>query len=133
MRKGFLASVAVVGILGLTVAARGDADREAHGAVPGSVHVPLSVLPWRADPASRHHNRHLGGARLDLRCTDGFSSSLAARWLVELGLDAADVVGGFGAWRDAGLPVVVAPRPEPGALAGSGAPLPADRSGPGAA
>ena len=35
----------------------------------------------------------------------GFSSLLAAAFLAELGVDAADLDGGFAAWRDAGLPV----------------------------
>jgi hypothetical protein len=60
------------------------------------------VLEWRADPASGWSNPHL--ARRDrgiaLLCTHGFSSSLAAAALVDLGCVAAgDVVGGFEAWR----------------------------------
>ena len=39
-------------------------------------------------------------------CNEGFSSSLAAASLKELGLvNATDVIGGFRAWKDAGLPV----------------------------
>jgi rhodanese-related sulfurtransferase len=38
-------------------------------------------------------------------CDEGYQSSLAAATLRRFGLDAADVVGGFQAWRAAGLPV----------------------------
>jgi rhodanese-related sulfurtransferase len=39
-------------------------------------------------------------------CSEGYSSSLAAASLQDLGLArATDLEGGFKAWRDAGLPV----------------------------
>jgi len=39
-------------------------------------------------------------------CNEGYSSTLAAASLQNLGLvNATDVVGGFGAWKAAGLPV----------------------------
>lgn len=39
-------------------------------------------------------------------CAQGYASSLAARSLQSLGWrDATDVIGGFEAWRAAGLPV----------------------------
>jgi hypothetical protein len=45
-----------------------------------------------------------------LLCDHGCSSSLAAATLIDLGFDrAGDVIGGFAAWRDAGLPTVPAP------------------------
>ena len=44
-------------------------------------------------------------------CDHGFSSVLAAASLADLGFArAGDVVGGFVAWRDAGLPTIPAPR-----------------------
>ena len=58
--------------------------------IPGSLHVPLSVLPWRTD--------HLAGRRVCLVCAQGYSSSLAAALLVELGVDAGDLIGGYEAW-----------------------------------
>lgn len=102
-------------------------DRARHGIVPGSLHVPRTVLEWRADPGSGWHNPHLGGRdrRLLLLCTDGWSSSLAAASLVDLGFErAGDVVGGFVAWRRARLPVVPAPLPTAGGLPGMGPPDP---------
>ncbi|HUK98488.1 MAG TPA: rhodanese-like domain-containing protein [Gaiellaceae bacterium] len=96
---------------GLIVDTRSDDERVRDGIVPGSVHVPLSVLEWRADQASGNANPVLAGRTLILLCAHGYSSSLAAARLVDLGVDAGDVDGGFEAWRDAGLPVVRAPAP----------------------
>jgi rhodanese-related sulfurtransferase len=86
-------------------------DRSA-GVVPGSLHVPLSVLQWRVDPDSDWRNPHIGGleSRLILICEHGESSSLAAANLLELGFTrVGDVVGGFEAWLAAALPVTEAP------------------------
>lgn len=87
-------------------------DRRASGVVPGSIHAPLSVLLWRADPASGHDDPRISNAaaRLVLLCAHGYSSSLAAATLRDIGFDrATDVVGGFEAWAAAGLPVEPAP------------------------
>ncbi len=91
----------------LLVDLRSTDERREHGVIPGSVHVPRSVLEWRADPASSSHNSELAGRKLVLVCAQGYSSSLAAATLVELGVDAGDLDGGFEAWAAAGLPVGV--------------------------
>jgi rhodanese-related sulfurtransferase len=91
-------------------------DRSA-GIVPGSLHVPLSVLQWRVAPDSDWRNPHVGGldTRLILICDHGESSSLAAASLLELGFSrVGDVVGGFEAWLEAGLPSIEAPAPGDG-------------------
>lgn len=80
-------------------------ERARVGTIPGSVHVPRSVLEWRADPTSEWHDPKLAGRRLVLVCAQGYSSSLAAASLVQLGVDAGDLEGGFEAWTAAGLPV----------------------------
>jgi rhodanese-related sulfurtransferase len=107
----------------LIVDLRSSDERRRHGIVPGSVHVPRSVLEWRADPTSGWHNPQLEGhGRLILLCAQGYSSSLAAASLVDLGrAGAGDVVGGFSAWRAAGLPIAVAPE-DGGAMPGMGGP-----------
>jgi rhodanese-related sulfurtransferase len=82
--------------------------RAARGVIPGSVHVPLSVLFWRLDPTSGHDDPALSDRRrhVILVCADGYSSSLAASTLLDLGFArATDVVGGFNGWVKAGLPV----------------------------
>src|SRR5207237_260189 len=89
----------------LVVDLRSVDERERAGIIPGSKHVPRSVLEWRADPTSEWHDPDLAGKRLVLVCAQGYSSSLAAASLVDLGVDAADLDGGFEAWVAAGLPV----------------------------
>jgi rhodanese-related sulfurtransferase len=83
-------------------------DRRRLGAIRGSVHVPLSVLYWRLDPTSGYDDPRLSdrGRQIILVCAHGFSSSLAAATLRQLGFArATDVVGGFEGWLAAGLPV----------------------------
>jgi rhodanese-related sulfurtransferase len=78
------------------------------GAIPAARHVPLSVLFWRLDPTSGSHDPTLSdpGRRVILVCAHGYSSSLAAATLRDLGFSrATDVDGGFEAWAAAGLPV----------------------------
>jgi rhodanese-related sulfurtransferase len=79
-----------------------------HGRIPGAIEIGLNVLEWRLDPSSDSHL--LQATDHDVRaivlCQQGYSSSLAAARLQALGLHrATDVIGGFEAWRDAGLPV----------------------------
>jgi MFS family permease len=92
----------------LLVDLRSQDERRREGVIPGSLHVPRSVLEWRVDPDSGHANPHVGGfeRRLVVFCAEGFSSSLAAVSLRELGYrTATDIVGGFVAWKAEGLPV----------------------------
>ncbi len=88
--------------------------REANGVIPGSVHVPLSVLYWRLDPTSGYDNKALSNRdrQIILVCADGYSSSLAAATLRDLGFArATDLVGGFNGWAAAGMPVEPLSRP----------------------
>jgi rhodanese-related sulfurtransferase len=105
----------------MLVDTRSQDQRVRDGIIPGSVHVPLSVLEWRCDQSSGYANPNLAGRPLVLVCAHGWSSSLAAARLVELGVDAGDVEGGFEAWSEAGLPVAPAPAPAEG-LPGMGGP-----------
>jgi rhodanese-related sulfurtransferase len=74
----------------LLVDTRSADECERDGAIAGAKRIPLSVLPWRTD--------ELAGSRVCLVCAHGCSSSLAAALLVELGVDAGDLIGGFEAW-----------------------------------
>jgi rhodanese-related sulfurtransferase len=88
---------------------RCDDDRRAHGTIPGSVPIPLSVVFWRLDPSSGYDDPRLSdpSRQFILVCNDGYSSSIAAATLRDLGFDrATDIDGGFNAWHDAGLPIV---------------------------
>jgi rhodanese-related sulfurtransferase len=73
-------------------------ERERSGVIPGSKHVPYSVVQWRADPTSEWRDEELVGRRICLVCQESFSSSLAAASLVELGVGAGDLIGGYDAW-----------------------------------
>ena len=102
----------------LLIDIRSDSQRWEDGDVPGAHRVPRNVLEWRLDPASPHREPSLArrDRKLILLCDEGFQSSLAAATLRRFGLDATDVIGGFRAWRDLGLPVErVDARPSRGA------------------
>jgi rhodanese-related sulfurtransferase len=99
-------------------------ERARDGAIPGSIHVPRSVLEWRVDPDSGFSNPNVADPELELilACSEGYSSSLAASSLRDLGRSrVADLIGGFQAWRDAGLATIAAPAP-PDGLPGMGGP-----------
>jgi len=83
------------------------AQRAANGEVPGALIIERNVLEWRLDPRSDARLPIAG--RYDLPvivfCQEGYTSSLAAAALQDLGLHrATDLAGGFAAWRQAGLP-----------------------------
>jgi rhodanese-related sulfurtransferase len=86
------------------------AQRRAEGEISGAMIVERNVLEWRFDPAS---TARLPEASYDLHvivfCSEGYTSSLAAASLQDLGIwRAADLDSGFRAWRAAGLPVAAA-------------------------
>ena len=76
-------------------------QRTRDGTLPGAIVIDRNVLEWRLDPASDY--RILGTAydrRIIIVCNEGFSSSLAAATLQELGLSrATDLDGGYQAWK----------------------------------
>jgi rhodanese-related sulfurtransferase/quercetin dioxygenase-like cupin family protein len=83
-------------------------QRALEGYIPGALVVERNVLEWRFDPTSE--SRLPGVTSHDLQiivfCSEGYTSSLAAVALQELGLwRATDMVGGIKAWREEGLPM----------------------------
>jgi rhodanese-related sulfurtransferase len=85
---------------------RPESSREAEGRLPGAIVIDRTVLEWRLDPAS---DARLPFASYDLHvvvvCNEGYSSSLAAATLQDLGIHmATDMAGGYRAWKAAGLP-----------------------------
>jgi rhodanese-related sulfurtransferase len=91
----------------LLIDIRPAAQRAAEGSVPGALVIERNVLEWRFDPTSAHRVPEATGPDLQIMilCSEGYTSSLAAAALVDLGLRrATDVVGGFRAWHAAGLP-----------------------------
>ena len=88
---------------------RSEYQRAIEGSVKGALVVERNVLEWRFDPAS--------DARLPVAtdhdvqvivfCSEGYTSSLAATALQDVGLNrATDMIGGFQAWKAMGLPTV---------------------------
>jgi rhodanese-related sulfurtransferase len=94
----------------LLVDIRIEGQRAADGSVPDATVVSRNVLEWRLDPASEHRDPGLASYErpVILMCDEGYQSSLAAATLRDLGVDATDMVGGFQAWRAAGLPTEAA-------------------------
>ena len=90
------------------------AQRAEHGEIPGAVIIERNVLEWRLDPRSDARLPFADDYDLEVvvTCQEGYTSSLAAASLQDLGLHrATDLAGGFAAWRDAGLPVTGTPPP----------------------
>jgi rhodanese-related sulfurtransferase len=109
VRLGPLEAQAAVADGAVLVDTRTDAQRAADGVIPGALYHPRTVLEWRADPDSGAADPALSGAMdriVIVVCDEGYSSSLAAATLQDLGFArATDLEGGFQAWRAAGLPV----------------------------
>jgi rhodanese-related sulfurtransferase len=88
---------------------RPENQRTIEGSIPGALIVERNVLEWRFDPASSarlpvatDHDVHV-----IVFCSEGYTSSLAAAALQDLGLwRATDIVGGFRGFRATGLPIV---------------------------
>lgn len=92
----------------LLVDIRPQAQRRSEGAIPGALIVERNVLEWRFDPRSQARLPQATGydLRVIVVCSQGYTSSLAAASLQDLGLrNATDLDGGFLAWAKAGLPV----------------------------
>ena len=111
----------------LIVDIRCSTDRERDGIIPGSLHVPRTVLEWRLAPGSAWRSPFAPDLDQEVLvvCDHGYSSSLAAAALVDLGFTmAGDVVGGYEAWRVEGLPTMAARSHDlaPGELVGTRAP-----------
>ncbi|MBL7257400.1 rhodanese-like domain-containing protein [Paractinoplanes lichenicola] len=108
-RLGPLETAAAVARGAILVDIRPAAQRAEFGEIPGAVIIERNVLEWRLDPRSDARLSFAGSYALEVivTCQEGYTSSLAAAALQDLGLTrATDLVGGFAAWRDAGLPTI---------------------------
>jgi len=86
-------------------------QRARDGEIKGALVVDRNVLEWRLDPQSAHRVPEIRSYddAVILFCDEGYASSLAAATLQQLGLHrATDMIGGFRAWRAAGLPTAPA-------------------------
>jgi rhodanese-related sulfurtransferase len=100
---------------------RPEFQRRAAGEVPGAIVIERNHLEWRLDPDSPARIPEAVSADIQwiVICEGGYSSSLAAQSLRELGLRrSTDVTGGFQAWQAAGLPIDRPETPVPPRLPG---------------
>jgi rhodanese-related sulfurtransferase len=84
------------------------AQRAEYGGVPDALIIERNVLEWRLDPQCDHRLPGIGSyeRRVVILCQAGYASSFAAASVRSLGYaNVGDVIGGFEAWRAAGLPV----------------------------
>ena len=92
----------------IVVDIRPQAQRAVEGTLPGALAIERNVLEWRLDPTSDARIPQATDHDITwiVVCSEGYSSSLAAASLQDLGLrNATDLDGGFRAWKAAGLPV----------------------------
>jgi rhodanese-related sulfurtransferase len=92
----------------LLVDTRTETQQAQQGEIPGALVIDRTVLEWRLDPTSEARIPQAADhqVRVIVVCADGYSSSIAAASLQDIGLvNATDLIGGFQAWKAAGLPV----------------------------
>jgi rhodanese-related sulfurtransferase len=85
---------------------RPQAQREREGHVPAALVIERNVLEWRCDPTSDAKLPEAVGDDVEwvVLCSEGYTSSLAAASLVDLGLHrSTDVVGGYHALKAEGV------------------------------
>ena len=86
----------------LVVDIRPEANRRDEGELPGAVVIERIHLEWRLDPTSDFRIAEAEpGRRVVLVCNEGYASVLAAVSLLDLGVEATDLEGGFRAWAAA--------------------------------
>jgi len=75
-------------------------QRQRDGDLPGAIVIDRNVLEWRLDPASPNAIPEAGyDRRVVIVCNQGYSSSLAAATLRDIGVArATDLIGGFQEW-----------------------------------
>ena len=76
--------------------------------ITGSHHAPRGMIEFWVDPDSPYHKEIFAtDQKLILVCASGWRSALAAKTLIEMGMDNVhDLEGGFGAWAKTGQPVI---------------------------
>jgi rhodanese-related sulfurtransferase len=106
------AAEAAVRAGGLLIDIRPEAERAREGDIPGARLIERNVFEWRCDPDCNSADSEIIRDQdrvLIVVCSEGYQSSLAAATLQRFGYSkATDLIGGFRAWRDAGLAVAKA-------------------------
>ena len=77
------------------------------GRMPGAIHCPRGMLEFWVDPESPYHKDVFSsGKSFVFFCAAGWRSALATKTVQDMGLSPVKhIEGGFGAWKEAGLPV----------------------------
>lgn len=88
-------------------------DRE--GRIAGAHHCPRGMLEFWIDPESPYHKPVFSsGKSFVFFCAAGWRSALATKTAQDMGLSpVSHIEGGFGAWREAGLPIEAPARRDP--------------------
>lgn len=74
------------------------------GTAKGAVHIPLGLLPLKADPKAPDYDRRLAGKPVAVFCAAGARAGRAVGLLEQFGHEAVNI-GGFGDWCACGGPV----------------------------
>ena len=87
-------------------------ELQREGKIPGALHAPRGMLEFWIDPESPYHKQVFSsGKTFIFFCAGGLRSALATKTAQDMGLSPVKhIEGGFGAWREAGLPIE---QPEP--------------------
>ncbi len=77
------------------------------GRIEGAFHAPRGMIEFWIDPQSPYFKPALAsGQKLIFFCASGWRSALTVRTLMDMGVEnIAEIGGGIGGWRDAGLPI----------------------------
>lgn len=91
-------------------------ELQREGRIPRAHHAPRGMLEFWIDPESPYHREIFSsGKSFVFYCAAGWRSALATKTAQDMGLErVAHIEGGFGAWREAGLPVEPLPEKKRG-------------------
>lgn len=79
-------------------------ELKASGTVQGALHIPLALVPLRADPKAPDYDARLAGKPIGVFCAAGGRSAMAQQVLEQFGHDAVNL-GGFAGLVQAGAEV----------------------------
>lgn len=84
------------------------------GKIEGAVHAPRGMLEFWVDPESPYHKEVFAEEKTFVFfCAAGWRSALATKTVQDMGLEPVmHIDGGFGAWKEAELPIIDAPEPK---------------------
>jgi len=85
---------------------RGHDEVARSGKAKGAIHIPLMMIPNKADPRHPEFHPELSTDKpVAVYCASGARSGMAAQMLERFGFPAVHNIGGLGDWVSAGGPV----------------------------